>query len=189
VTAVLIPIKAFGAAKERLSPALDAPARTELARSLAETVVAAAHDLPVFVVCDDDDVAVWAQEHGAAVLRVDGPGLDRAVQSGVAQLTERGVATVIVAHGDLPLARDLRVADGFAGVTLVPDRVEDGTNVLAVPTAAGFVFAYGPGSFGRHLAEAQRLGLAVRVLRDAELNWDVDRPDDLDLPVRPTAGE
>ena len=40
--------------------------------------------------------------------------------------------------------------------TLVPDRRLDGTNVLAVPTEAGFRFAYGAGSFGRHRAEAQR---------------------------------
>jgi 2-phospho-L-lactate guanylyltransferase len=90
----------------------------------------------------------------------------------------------IVAHADLPLARDLggllTVGDG---VVLVPDRHADGTNVAVVPTTAGFRFAYGPGSFARHRVEAERLGLDVAVVRDARLGWDVDRPADLDLPT------
>ena len=62
----------------------------------------------------------------------------------------------------------------------MPDRREDGTNVLVVPAACGFEFAYGPGSFARHVAEAERLGLAVRAVRDSRLGWDVDLPEDLE---------
>ncbi|MDQ1415969.1 MAG: Guanylyl transferase CofC like, partial [Acidimicrobiaceae bacterium] len=36
-----------------------------------------------------------------------------------------------------------------------------------------------PGSFGRHLAEARRLGLDTRVERSSTLSWDVDLPGDL----------
>jgi 2-phospho-L-lactate guanylyltransferase len=68
-------------------------------------------------------------------------------------------------------------------VTLVPDRRDDGTNVVSVPTDAGFAFSYGPGSFRRHAAEARRLGLPVRVLREPGLGWDVDIPDDLANPA------
>jgi 2-phospho-L-lactate guanylyltransferase (CobY/MobA/RfbA family) len=56
---------------------------------------------------------------------------------------------------------------------------------MAVPTSAGgFTFAYGVGSFARHVAEAERLGRRVRVERLPELQWDVDTPDD--LPVTTT---
>jgi len=57
--AVLIPVKAFGAAKGRLAEVLDGQARADLARSMATIVVAAAAPLPVTVVCDDDDVDAW----------------------------------------------------------------------------------------------------------------------------------
>ena len=107
-----------------------------------------------------------------------GRGLNAAVTDGVAALAEAGVASAIVAHADLPHALDLTGLAGD-GVILVPDRREDGTNVLTVPTDAGFTFAYGPGSFARHVAEAERLGLAVRAVRDARLGWDVDVPEDL----------
>ena len=49
-TAVLVPVKAFDRAKLRLAPALDAAARARLARTMAETVLAAAGGLPVAVV-------------------------------------------------------------------------------------------------------------------------------------------
>jgi 2-phospho-L-lactate guanylyltransferase (CobY/MobA/RfbA family) len=64
-------------------------------------------------------------------------------------------------------------------VTIVPDRRDDGTNVLALPVGSGFRFAYGPGSSRRHAAEARRVGLPVRVVREPRRGWDVDVPDDL----------
>ena len=106
--------------------------------------------------------------------------LNGAVQSGVDQLARAGVRRVVVAHADLPRAAGLAsIADGD-GVVLVPDRRHDGTNVAVVPTAAGFRFSYGPGSFDRHREEARRLGLRLRVVEDPRLAFDVDVPDDLD---------
>jgi 2-phospho-L-lactate guanylyltransferase len=180
--AVLVPVKAFRDAKGRLADALSPSERRELARSMAAAVVRAAHPLPVWVVCDDDDVAEWAAEVGAAVLWKPGRGLNGAVDEGVTDLAAAGVETVIVAHADLPHALSLAHLADRDGVTLVPDRHEDGTNVAVVPARSGFVFAYGPGSFQRHTAEADRLGLALHVVREARLAWDVDRPDDLLAP-------
>jgi 2-phospho-L-lactate guanylyltransferase len=180
--AVLVPVKAFGAAKARLRAALDGPARAALARGMAERVVAAAHGLPITVACDDTEVASWAAGAGAEVAWTPGLGLNGAVTAGVEALRRAGVDRVIVAHADLPHADDLRVVLGHEGVVLVPDRHDDGTNVLSVPAAAGFTFAYGPRSFTRHRAEAERLDLPTTVLRPPDLTWDVDVPADLELP-------
>lgn len=181
--AVLVPVKAFREAKLRLSSALDPEARTDLARSMAGAVLRAAGELPTFVVCDDDEVAEWAANHGAAVLWRPGHGLNGAVTDGVAALHGLGFERVTVVHADLPHARQLAWAAAFPGVTLVPDRRDDGTNVASVPAAAGFGFSYGPGSFRRHAAEARRVGLGLRVVRAPRLGWDVDVPDDLAAPT------
>lgn len=182
--AVVVPIRAFSDAKHRLAEVLDGAARAELARTLATRVVRAARHLPVYVVCDDDTVANWARAEGASVLWRPAAGLNDAASFGLAAARDDGFGQVIVAHADLPHARDLTPLAGFDGVTLVPDRHDDGTNVLCVPVDRGFRFAYGPGSFHRHVAEAERVGAAVRVLRDPELAWDVDVPDDLAYDVR-----
>ena len=176
---VLVPVKAFADAKQRLGEVLPAADRERLARTMAARVVASAAPLSVWVVTDDDDVAVWAVEQGASPLRQQRSGLNAAVTDAVAVLAAAGIDRVIVAHGDLPFATDLAALADGEGVTVVPDRHDDGSNVLVVPTGVGFRFAYGPGSFARHLLEAERLELAVRVVRDAGLGWDVDRPDDL----------
>ena len=188
-TAVLVPVKAFHEAKARLAPALAPQARAELARTMAAQVVRAAGALPVSVVCDDAAVAAWAADQGAQVITCPGRGLNGAVTDGVATLADQGFAAVIVAHGDLPYALDLTwLARGGDEVIVVPDRREDGTNVLRVPAHAGFSFAYGPGSFERHCAEARRLGLALRIEHEARLAWDVDVPADLAAPDWSLAG-
>lgn len=185
---VIVPIRAFQGAKLRLAAVLDQAARAELVRDLAGGVIAAAAPLPVAVACEDDEVARFAAEHGAAVVRVPpGGGLSAAVQAAVEHLAGDGFEVVTVAHGDLALASDLSTTgrDAASGggreVVIAPDRRLDGTNVISVPARSGFRFAYGPGSFGRHRAEAARLGLDCRLLYDWSLALDVDFPDDLDV--------
>lgn len=198
-TVVVVPVKGFGAAKGRLGDALAPDDRAALARRLATGVIEAAAPLPVLVVTDDDDVDRLAVELGADVVRQREPGLNAAVTEGVAAAAAAGYDRVVVAHADLPRPEglpsvvahaDLPRPAGLAAagatascasdvVVLVPDRHGDGTNVLVVPTDAGFRFAYGPGSAVAHRAEAERLGLTVEVVVDADLGWDVDTPADL----------
>ena len=187
--AVLVPVKAFVQAKQRLAPVLDPPTRRALAEAMAATVLAAAAPLRTAVVCDDEEVRSWAERQGAEAIWTPGLGLNGAVEAGVAHLARRGVERVVVAHADLPLATYLAwLADGD-GVALVPDRHGDGTNVASVPAVAGFSFAYGAASFTAHRAEASRLGLTLRLVPDRRLGWDVDVPADLAIPtdLRPTA--
>src|SRR3546814_4227576 len=66
--AVVVPVKAFSQAKVRLTPRLDPATRAELARAMEARVLRAAGTLPTSVVCDDDEVAAWAQRHGAEVI-------------------------------------------------------------------------------------------------------------------------
>ncbi|HEY1651379.1 MAG TPA: 2-phospho-L-lactate guanylyltransferase [Acidimicrobiales bacterium] len=183
---VLIPVKAFHQAKRRLDQVLAGPDRERLVRTMAAQVIAAGAPLPVAVVCDDEQVAAWAADLGALVLWEPGQGLNGAVRAGLDRLVAAGARWVTIAHGDLPRAHDLGTLAAFDGVTLVPDRRDDGTNVLRLPAGCEFRFAYGPGSFRAHRAEATRLGLAVRVVRDPNLAYDVDWPADV-AELGPTA--
>jgi len=177
----VIPIRAFALGKARLAAALEGSERAALARSWAEQVVHAAAPMPVVVVSSDPDVRSWAHDLGVDVR--DDPGtLDGAANAGRDHLRARGCTRVVVAHADLPRARDLvrLTRDGARPVVaLVPCHRDDGTPVLSVPATSDFRFAYGPGSFRRHAAEARRLGLGLRVVRDRDLAFDVDLPDDL----------
>lgn len=180
---VLVPVKAFADAKARLAPVLSPAERQALARWTAERVVAAAGELPVFVACDDEGVAEWAASHGATVLWHPGVGLNNAVNRSVAELRTLGVDHVVVAHGDLPRPTPLAAVSTARTLTLVPDSAGDGTNVASLPTDMPFEFAYGAGSFRRHLAAAIEAGLTVQVRRDSLLGIDIDTPADLTHPL------
>ena len=183
---VLIPVKGFRLAKGRLADRLSDTERHELARTMASQVVKAAGLLPVRVVCDNDEVADWARAVGAEVLWIDADGLNPAISAAVAvleadlDLDVDGSGHVVVAHADLPHAQTLAGLAESGTVTIVPDRHLDGTNVMALPLGSGFEFHYGPGSFRAHCTEALRRGLDLRVHRIADLEFDIDTPDDLD---------
>ncbi len=180
---VLVPVKAFINAKARLAAVLGDAERERLARWTSVRVLAAAGELPTFVACDDEQVAAWASEHGASILWHPGVGLNAAVNNSVVDLREAGVTDVVVAHGDLPRAHSLARLTEPGMLTLVPDRHDDGTNVIAVPTDMPFQFSYGPGSFQRHLRSAIAAGLSVHVRRDPLLAVDIDTPSDLAHPL------
>jgi len=179
---VVVPIRAFALGKARLAEHLDPAARAALGRHLAQRVVAAAGTLDVAVVTSDAEVQEWASAQRLAL--VDDPGsLDAAADAGRGWAVSRGHRRVVVVHADLPHARSLAALVRDAGqpiVTAVPCHRDDGTPVLSVPTAREFTFAYGPGSFRRHAAEARRRGMGFRAVRDAELAFDVDVPSDLE---------
>lgn len=150
---------------------------------MAWGVVQAAAPLPTFVICDDDDVADWAAEHGVEAIIREAPGLSAAVQSGVAEMAARGIDHLIVAHGDLPLAAaaagELAQLVVPGEVRLITDARRDGTNVVSLPAGLGWRFAYGPGSCERHVAEAERLGLSIEVVQHRVFSVDLDVPDDI----------
>jgi 2-phospho-L-lactate guanylyltransferase len=189
--AVVVPIKSFRLAKERLASRLTRPEREALAMTMAARVVAAAAPLPVFVATEDPDVAEWASEQGANALLTVSTGLNPSVTEAVQLTAAHGFGRVVIAHSDLPLARSFShlvpESHGRSEVVVVPDRHRDGTNVLVTPTHAAPVFAYGPASMHRHVYTAARAGHSVRVVIDDELGWDIDHPADLDLPGGPDA--
>jgi 2-phospho-L-lactate guanylyltransferase len=176
--AVVVPLKDFGRAKERLRSAgeLDVPA---LARRLAEGVLECAAPRDVIVLCESDDVARFAEAHGAEVHRSDARDLNEAVQLAYEDLAER-YEQLVVAHGDLLRPEGLGRFEPGSGVTVVTDHHRRGTNVLVVPTRRAFRFSYGPDSSQRHQREALRLGLTCEMITDSPWRYDVDEPEDLD---------
>jgi 2-phospho-L-lactate guanylyltransferase len=178
---VVVPLRSFALGKARLADALDDDARRAFSRTMAERVVAAAGARPTVIVSSAPDVVAWAR--ALDLPHIDDPGsLDAAAHAGRDWVRGRNLGRVVIMHADLPLASTL---DGIADdgdqpvAVVVPDRHGDGTPVLALPSAAEFEYAYGPGSCARHVAEAERCGLGVRVVHDHALGFDVDDATDL----------
>lgn len=180
---VIIPIKSFNGAKERLAGALDATQRHNLAVYTASRVVAAADPFQVFIVCDNEDVAHFAEQHRAVVVRQNSPGLNGAARAGLDAARDAGFTWGIIAHGDLPLATRFdhlfNESMPTTTISLVSDQCMDGTNVLVISTDCAFDFHYGPGSFRAHCNEANQRGYKLRIIDDLALSVDIDSPADL----------
>jgi 2-phospho-L-lactate/phosphoenolpyruvate guanylyltransferase len=183
---VIVPVKSFRFAKQRLASVLSPEERHALAATLAAGVIKAAAPWPVLVINGDNEVAELATSLGAKTIDDPGQGLNNAIVAGVSHARLAGASRVVIVHADLPLAAALpqRLAlDGLtaADVLIVPDRHLSGTNVMSIPTNCDFTLHYGVGSFAQHLGEATARGLRVIQRRDRRLSLDIDTPDDLSM--------
>lgn len=185
----VIPVKPFAEAKRRLAGVLPEAARRDLARAMFADVLAAVTATPglagVVVVTREGEAAALARAAGALALHEDAAEGQSAAVGRAAAALEGQNATLLTVPGDLPLlaAEDvgtLLAAHGDAcGLTMVPARDGDGTNAMVLAPPRALPFRFGAGSFHRHLDEARRAGLPVRVLELARVGLDIDTPADL----------
>jgi 2-phospho-L-lactate guanylyltransferase len=174
---VLVPLKRFDSAKSRLRSALSDNEVTELTMRLARGVLEAARPLPTVVVCDDEVVANFARSCQAEVFLSTAQSLNGSVRDAYRRI--EGYDQFIIAHGDLSNPEGLGSFEPAAGVTIVTDHHHTGTNVLSLPAGLDFHFSYGKDSARSHEREAQRLGIAFKVIPDSPWRFDVDEPEDL----------
>ena len=190
-TIAILPIKSFGAAKQRLSSLLGSGSRQALAQAMFSDVLASLGHVP-----DLDGVAVVTANRVAqeAALRTgvtlladaEEAGQSAAVQIGLRHALENGYERALLVPGDTPLLDPLELAamfdranDDATTVTIVPDRHGEGTNALLLDLPAAIEPAFGPGSLERHRAAAVSAGAVHRVDTVASLALDVDTPEDL----------
>ena len=182
----IIPTKAAGESKSRLSAVLDPGQRRALVEAMLARVVTAAGEAAAI----SRILLVGPSRNGAPedipLLADPGQGLNPAVQAALAQVSGKDVPDrVLIVAADLPgvTARELdllAVAPGDT-IAIAPDRHETGTNALSLPlpAAKNFAFAFGPDSFAKHQKEARRLGLKVETVLSHGLERDIDAPEDL----------
>jgi 2-phospho-L-lactate guanylyltransferase len=176
--AIVIPLKRFDLAKERLRVD-NAQAVSELAKQLATGVIASCKPRHTIVVSESDEISEFASALECEVVRSDATDLNGAVQGAYGALQSR-FERIIIVHGDLAHPEGLGTFDPDDGITIVTDHRGLGTNVMALPTGLDFHFAYGSNSALLHQREAERVGCPLTVVTDSPWRYDVDEPSDLE---------
>lgn len=187
----LIPVKGFDRGKSRLSEVLGPSERAELTRELFEHVVRVVQQSPsidgVAVVSDSPDVREHASRQGVVALEdAEGSrGLGDVVDAALRELETRGATSALVCMSDLPeltvqdiesVVRQLDESD----VVLVPDLLQQGTNVIAARPVSALPSCLGHAdSLERHRALARDLGLTVSIQLRSGIGFDIDQPGDL----------
>lgn len=137
----------------------------------------------IVVVTSDRAAESTASGSSVRVLREAAEsGHSQAALVGIRHALAEGYERVLLIPGDTPLVQAAELAGllaGSVGVTVVPDRHRTGTNALVLAPPDAIEPSFGPGSFERHVAAAERAGVPHRVEEVPGLALDVDTPADL----------
>jgi len=189
-TWVIVLIKDFDSAKQRLRPALGTKSRRVLARRNAMLAVRAAmagdH---VLVVAGGEEVAEVAAAWGVDVLlepREEGQNM--AAERGLARAVAQGADAVLLLSSDLPLVTHDAVRDLLRTAArlqppvavAVPAIGRGGTNALYLrpPDAIGMHF--GGDSLAKFRDEAETKRVKFVIHHSDAMALDLDEPSDLD---------
>lgn len=194
--AVVVPVKDFASAKQRLDAALPPAVRCRLAEVMLEDVLAALMPASgpdcVFVVTRDERATTMATEKGASIIvDLDNHGETEAVAFATDVLVQRGFRSMLVVPGDIPLiAREdveqIIRAGRDVDVVFVPAHDERGTNAALLTPPDVLPLRFGNDSFRPHLQSALDRSLRTKVIHLSNVALDIDTPADLmALAARP----
>jgi 2-phospho-L-lactate guanylyltransferase len=185
----IVPVKRFGAAKQRLGLGIEVQRRRELVAAMLADVLAAIADARMIertiVVTGEQEAETLAAAAGSEVLPdPDDSGHSEAALIGIDAAARAGARCVALLPGDCPLldSRELdRLLTGVPSryVAIVPDRHGTGTNALVLSPPDAIRPAFGEGSCERHVAAARAAGAPHAVERVESLAIDLDTPADL----------
>lgn len=199
-TLAILPVKSFGAAKQRLAPALPGGPRQALAQAMLSDVLDSLGRISgldeVVVVTADQEAGSAARNAGAQVVEdTEQAGQSPAAEVGIRYAQARGFERILLVPGDTPLldpgevdALLQRTAAEQLGVVVVPDRHGEGTNALLLRPPDAIQPSFGPGSLARHVDAATAAGVVASVEQVPTLMLDIDTGDDLNELIRVLEG-
>lgn len=185
----VVPVKRFGAAKQRMAGGVTGGQRRDLAEAMVGDVLEAIGQARAIertiVVTGDPTAQELAAEAGAEVVPdPEDAGHVGAALAGIARAEADGAERVVLLAGDCPLLdpRELdRLLTGVPGnyVGVVPDRHGTGTNALLLSPPNAIVPAFGEGSRNRHVEAARQAGVPFGIEELPSIELDLDTPADV----------
>jgi 2-phospho-L-lactate guanylyltransferase len=189
VTWVVVLVKDFDSAKQRLGPALDPSSRRALARRNAERAVrAASAGDQRLVVAGSQEVATMAERLGSQVIvepRQEGQNI--AAKRGIARAVRGGAGAVLLLSSDLPhvTAKSVRELLTAAALVATPAAVavpavgRGGTNALYLRPPDAIALHFGADSLESFRRESESRGVNFVIHHSDAMALDLDEPDDL----------
>jgi 2-phospho-L-lactate/phosphoenolpyruvate guanylyltransferase len=186
-TAAILPVKSFGAAKQRLGSLLGSGSRQALAQAMFQDVLAALRKVDgierIVIVASEPSVEFAADEQVVLIEDELQDGQTPAALVGIRWAMASGFERVLLVPGDTPLLSsaelDELLATATDDVVVVPDRHGTGTNGLLLRPPTAIEPSFGPDSLKRHVAAAEAAGVSHSIQRVPSLVFDVDTSDDL----------
>ena len=186
---VVVLIKDFSDAKQRLRPALGADQRRELAHENARLALMAARAGDrTLAVCGSEVAAELGRQAGAEVLLEASPsGQNPAARLGIEHAVSGGADAVLLLSSDLPLVNRRTVAGMLASarrlsppaVVAAPAVGRGGTNALYIRPPGAIDLHFGVDSLAKFERDAVSRGARFQLYDSPRLALDLDEPADL----------
>jgi 2-phospho-L-lactate/phosphoenolpyruvate guanylyltransferase len=183
-TWALVPVKARGEGKQRLSAVLPDSLRAQLVRRMLDDVLGILQRCPQI-----DGTLVMSPERDALgpateVLADPAGAMNDALTLALQRLQLRGATCVAIIAADLPRLAAAEVSALVAagrtrGIAIAPDARGTGTNALCLTLPTDLRLCFGPGSSALHQREAARIGITPATIALPGLEFDVDETADL----------
>lgn len=189
----IVPVKPLRRGKSRLAGVLTEEERTFLNYTMLgntlKAITAVREIDHLLVVSRDQGALAMARDFGAKTVQEDGASddLNAALKRAVVVAQLYSAQSVLILPADLPIIDPesirsmIQRANKPPVLVIAPDRRRDGTNGLLMSPAGLIDFQYGPGSFMRHVEQAEKYHVRVEVCEIPSLELDLDLPEDLDL--------
>jgi 2-phospho-L-lactate guanylyltransferase len=188
----IVPVKPLNRSKSRLASVLDGKQREALSKQMLEKTLNTLRQVEgiggILVISRDNAVLSLARRLNVQTVQESGaPELNDALARATQVVTTWEASGVLIVASDIPFmaAKDIEgmvaLADQQKIVVIASDRHGEGTNALLLQPPGIIPYCYGEGSFRRHVAEARKANVPVRIFGSPTVALDVDVPADLKL--------
>ncbi len=185
---IVIPLKAPGSAKKRLSSLLDKEQRANfcclMLQDVLKSIQFAGLEGDTIVVCSDPAIRKITESYGAQLITTPGDsGYCEDAQIGIEHFTSEHEAPIAIIPADVPLLAPADVSElqekHGPGITLCPAMSDGGTNALVFDPPLKFPLQFGLDSLSKFRAMAGKHDVPSRVLEINGLARDIDTCEEL----------
>lgn len=188
----IIPVKPLKNAKSRLSGVLSPDERYEFAQAMFKHVLSVVTSVPqitgTLVISRDTKALSIARDMGAKTIQ-EGmvSDLNPALMRATAVVNSWRAEAVFILPADLPFVsvEDIKEMMSLGreqnSIVIATDDEHDGTNALLIRPPGLIDYAYGVGSYKRHVDNAHNMGAEVVPYFSERIALDIDVPEDLAL--------
>lgn len=189
----IVPVKPLQQGKSRLAGMFSSEEREALNLFLLRHTLEVLSSVEllnrILVVSKDPQVLAISRDYHAVTLHSEDERLNLNLDLQKADFMAKwmGAKEILILPADLPLITVWDVYQLIQTVkkpkvtVIAPDRNRDGTNGLLFSPADDSFFAFGPGSFNKHVDLARKKGYQVEIFESETFSLDLDTPEDLSL--------
>ena len=186
---IVIPVKRFALAKNRLNTVLTSAERESLAQVMLNDVIRAVANARlvsgILLVSNEMRAKYIVERVGGLFLKSIESGVSIAFKQASDWLLRHGQRTAFMIPSDIPTIEssevDSLIAAHSAGksVTIIPDRHYGGTNGLIVSPPDIINYHFGSNSFSLHISATEEVGIKPTVKISLGVALDIDSQPDL----------